>query len=370
MALGTRCVGDPVLTQVALAAAGAASGRLDTVAVTPLAHRVENLTTSRLVRVTGRLADGTAWSAVAKTLHPASEAPAFASIPEEHHQQVLEDLHWLDEPDVYRSGLAEQLPPPLRMPRLYAVQPGGDASLTLWLEDVDDVAAWDLARYRRTATALGTMAGRWRGDEAAARFGLGSRDIARLFFGKVVHVDLRLQSSDEFWSDPMVAAVTDHRHREDLRRLAEAMPRLLADLAAVPTGVCHGDATPDNFREPGDGSVVALDWSYGHVGAVGSDLGQLLAGRCESGAAAPEDIDAIAATVFEGYCEGLDAAGHAVDPRLVEHAWCVHLAIRSAFSALLLDHRPDLVGDDRLDLLVRRARLARFAIDLALRRTE
>lgn len=105
----------------------------------PLGHRVENLTTFRLDRVRLTLDDGTALTVVAKTLRPASAAPAFASIPPEHHQQVLEDLHWLDEPNVYRSGLGAALPEPLRMPVVHLVDNTAEDLVTVWMEDVDDM---------------------------------------------------------------------------------------------------------------------------------------------------------------------------------------------------------------------------------------
>ncbi|MGE4164265.1 MAG: hypothetical protein AB7G23_21305, partial [Vicinamibacterales bacterium] len=145
-----------------------------------------------------------------------------------------------------------------------------------------------------------------------------------------------------------------------------AMPALLAGLRTIPTGVCHGDATPDNFREPGDGAIVALDWSYGHAGQAGSDLGQLLVGRFESGAADVEEIPAIAAAILEGFTDGLAAEGAAATVDEVRAAWATHLAVRSVFSALVLDHRPDLEGDARAELLRRRAAVARFGLDLAL----
>lgn len=332
----------------------------------PLDHRVENLTTASLLRRSCTLDDGTTASVVVKTLQPASAHPTFATIPEEFHAEVLEDLDWRGEPHVYGCGLAAALPAPLRMPELYALVADAPERTSLWLEDVDDTTPWDLARHRRTAEALGALAGRWTGEEASAAFGLGGRDLGRLFYGKVLNHDLPLQADDAFWDDPVVAGVVDGQHRRDLARLADAIPALLAASACAPTGVCHGDATPDNFREPGDGSIVALDWSYGHVGAVGSDLGQLLAGRFESGAAADEDVAAVADTVTTGYLEGLAGAGREVDRHRVRAAMALHLAVRSAFSALRLDHREGLSDEDRAALLGPRARLARFAIDLAL----
>lgn len=356
---------DEVLTAVACAAT-ASTASVTSAASRPLGHRLENLTTAALDRVQIGLGDGSTVSVVAKTLRPASAAPAFAAIPPEHHQQVLEDLHWLDEPDVYRSGLADVLPEPLAMPRLLLVDDTQADRVTLWLEDVDDVVAWSPERYRRSAAALGTLAGGWTGAGAVSRFGLHGRSLERLFMGKITHFDLPLQAADEFWTDPHVRAAVDVDHRTDLARLADAVPGLLGRCSALPEGVCHGDAAPDNLREPGDGRIVALDWSYGHVGAVGSDLGQLLVGRFESGAAEVDELPVIAGMLLDGFVDGLAAAGSAVGVDEVRVAWATHLAVRSVFSALVLDHRPDLDGDVRADLLRRRAAVARFGIDLAL----
>jgi hypothetical protein len=346
--------------------AAGSSAAVSVAASEPLAHRVENMTTARLDRVRLTLDDGTTMTLVAKTLRPASAAPAFAAIPPEHHQQVLEDLHWLVEPDVYRSALGSSLPEPMRMPTVHLVDDTADGVVTIWMDEVDDAMPWTLDRYRRTATALGALAGRWTGPEAAVAFGLHERRIERLFFGKVTFLDLPLQADDSFWADAHVRSAVDDRHRTDLARLAEEVPGLLARLARLPSGVCHGDATPDNFREPGDGTVVALDWSYAHQGQIGSDLAQLLVGRFETGAAEIGDIPAIAATIVDGFVDGLRAEGSTATLDDIRAAFATHLAVRSVFSALVLDHRPDLEGDARADLLRRRAAVARFGIDLAL----
>lgn len=324
------------------------------------------MTTVRLDRVHLTLDNGKRLSVVAKTLRPASDAPAFESIPPEHHQQVLEDLHWLVEPDVYRSSLGSVLPEPMRMPIVYLVDDGADGTVTIWMNEVADVAPWTLDRYRRTAASLGALAGRWTAADAAESFGLHGRMIERLFFGKITFLDLPLQADDSFWADPHVRSAVDDGHRTDLARLAEAVPGLLARLGNLPSGVCHGDATPDNFREPGDGTLVALDWSYAHTGQIGSDLAQLLVGRFETGAAEIDDIPAIADAIVDGFVDGLTEQGSTATLDDVRTAWATHLAVRSVFSALVLDHRPDLHGDARAELLRRRAAVARFGIDLAL----
>lgn len=329
-------------------------------------HRIENMTTSRLERFSGSRTDGTGWSVIAKSLQPASRHPSFAEIPPEHRQQVLEDLDWTDEPRLYRSGLGEQLPHPLRMPSIFAIDEALDQA-TIWMEDLADTGTWDLPRYQRTANVLGRLGAAWRPDVAIARFGLDRRDISRLFFGKVRHLDLVVQSDDAFWTMPMIADAVDRRHRRDLFELADRMPTMLQRLRGVHEGVCHGDASPDNFREPGDGSIVAIDWAYGHVGPIGSDLGQLLVGRVESGDAAPDALESIAATIVAAYVDGAEEGGRLVRRDEVERAAATYLAIRSVFSALLVDHRPDLDGEQLAELVRRRAEMARFGMDAALR---
>jgi hypothetical protein len=367
-------VDEDVITTVARATTGRPDAACGPWRIEPSPHRVENMTTDRLDRVHGELDDGTPWSAFAKTLHPASASPAWQHIPPEHHAAVLEDLHWLDEPRLYRCGLADHLPEGIRMPVLLHVSEGhvseGHEVITLWLEDVPDDGSWDLDRYHRSARVLGRLGGRWPEELASAQLGMRRRPIERLWFGKLTHLDLVLQAEDAFWEDPAVASVVDDRHRADLERLRDAMPGLLARLGALPHGLAHGDATPDNLREPGDGTVVAIDWSYGSCAPLGSDLGQLLAGRVESGAGdllEPGQLSAVGETIVDGYLEGLADEGCAADRSAVEEAWATNLAVRSVFSALILDHRPDLCGAARHDLLGRRAALGRFGLDLALR---
>jgi hypothetical protein len=354
------------LRDVVATATGRPHATIATWSCTPLSHRVENMTTRALERYRGELDDGTSWSVVAKTLHPASESDMFATIPPEHQGPTLEALDWRDEPRLYRSVRPDHLPDDLRLPAVYAIDHTGDARTTIWMEDVDDTAAWDLDRYRRTAVALGRMSGRRLVPDDRRALSIDHRNVGGMFHGKVLHHDLPLQAADAFWQHPLVERAVDARHRADVARLAGLMPALIAGLAELPTGLCHGDAAPDNFREPVAGSIVALDWSFGHVGEIGSDLGQLLAGRFEAGTAEPSDIDSIAATILDGFRCGLALEHADVPVRAVEHAWATHLAIRSVFAALLVDPGLDPDDDTAAARLACRAAMARFGLDLAL----
>ena len=279
---------------------------------------------------------------------------------------MLEQLNWLDEPRVYGCGLESDMPEGIRLPKLLAIDRACDDRLVLWLEEVDDEGGpWNLERYRRSARGLGRMTGRWPEARVERNLGLGRRSLHYLFYGKMMNVDLPLLADDATWDDPAVREVTaaDPKLREDLAWLAGAAPALLDRAEALPHGLAHGDASPTNLHEPGDGTVVAFDWSYGSLGPVGSDLGQLLAGRFDPGVAEPDDLPAIAETILDAFSGGLADEGYPAPSEEVRLAWATHLAVRSAFSAILVD-RPGLGEADRADLIRRRAPLARYAVHL------
>ena len=348
--------------------AGRASGRPNATVTTwsVATMPITNLTTGGLARISGLFADGTAWSLFAKSLRPVEESEAWAVIPEEHHDEVRQELNWLDEPRVYRSGLAAELPDGLRFPTIFRIDEG-ERRLTIWMEDVGDGPGWDTDRYRRTATLLGRLSARCPPSRAATELGLGSRPLDRLFYGKICHLDLVVQADDGFWRQPSVSSTVDGRYRSDLGRLAELAPSLLRRLHELPCALAHGDAAPSNFREPADGSTVALDWSYASIAPFGSDLAQLVSGRFESGEADPTSLAEITSAVLDGYVDGLRIDGSTVDAGLVEEAFVATLAIRSVFSLLLVERCPDATDEEHHELLRRRAALGRFGLDLALR---
>jgi hypothetical protein len=352
----------------AAALAGMLTGRDTSGGVTwqvdPLCS-VANMTTERLDRVHGRLSDGTPWSIVAKTLRPASDSPYWEFVPEPFRENVLRNLDWTDEPRVYECGLGDQLPTPLRMPQLFGTARTSDR-ITLWMEDVADTGEVGPERLVRAATALGRLAGRWSEQAAVERFGLDRRLMSELFFGKITNFDLALQSDPGFWQAPDVAGAVDERHRDDLFALADAMPALLERLDALPHGVAHGDAAPDNLREPGDGDLVAIDWSYGSVAPLGSDLAQLLAGAALCGDLPADALDEVADDLVAAFVGGLHDEGCDVDGALVEHAWVTTFTTRTTCSALLLDEPPEDPAA-AAQLLARRAAVGRFGLDRAAR---
>ncbi|MCU1370324.1 MAG: aminoglycoside phosphotransferase [Ilumatobacteraceae bacterium] len=333
--------------------------------VAPSAHVVDNMTTESLHHVSGTLVDGTPWRLFAKVLQPASASPVMAFVPPDHHASLMANLNWLDEPRVYRSDLRHDVPDGLTMPEVHAIDEVGDR-IVLWLEHIDDTATWDLSQYTDAAHLLGRLSGRWPEERVGRELGIERRDLGYLFFGKLSMVDIPLVTDDELWRDPVLRSVADDGFREDLQRLIELGPVLIGMEARLPHGLCHGDATPHNLLRDPAGDLVAVDWSYGCRGPYGSDLGQLVAGRFDAGDADPADAPRIAAVVLDAYLDGLAAERAEVDRAAVEAGWAIHLAIRSAISAPLVDPREDLDDEARAAALARRIAVARIGIDLAL----
>jgi hypothetical protein len=333
-------------------------------AVTATAIPVDNMTTESLVRydVESDGPDGTrSWSVVAKTLRPASASPVWAQIPPEHRASTAAELDWTVEPVAYRCGLADRLPPGVRMPALLHVE-AGDDRVALWLEHAADAPVWDVDRYRATARALGRLAGAFPAGTAVPA-GLRGRSFRTFFTGKVTHVDLPALADPAVWAHPAVAPHDDGALGPDLLDLAGRVPALLDALDRLPRALGHGDACPQNLLRAGAGAdVVAIDWGFAGTMAIGFDLASLVAGRVETGALAPEDLPAVHDAALGGYLEGLADVGADVDPEAVAAGALGTSVIRSAFTCLPLERLagpPDGVG------AIVRARLdhSRFLLD-------
>lgn len=328
-----------------------------------LVENPENMTTAALRRYRGNLADGTGWSVVAKTLQPASRSPLWDLVPDEFRADVLRNLDWHGEPRLYELGLDAHLPEGLRAPAVYLVDHDEDA-ITIWMEDVADHGSWTTERYRRAALALGRMAGRWPEARAARELGLRRRNLHNLFFGKITNLDLQILAEDAFWESPPICELPDADLRADLFALAERMPALLDLAEELPHAMAHGDAAPANLLDPGDGDLVPIDWSYGSLAPVGSDLSQLLAGRFDCGDAAPGELGVVVPAIVDAFCEGLALERFPVQRSLVDAAFAIHLGVRTVFSLLIVEARGRLDPEETARLLRPRAALARAGLNL------
>lgn len=356
---------DPILPGLAGALASALGSDptgVSEVVIRPADHTIDNMTTESLHHVEV-IVDGGSVRLFAKVLRPATKSPIMAFIPPEHHDDVAANLNWLDEPRLYRSGVGADLPAGLRLPVVHGIAEEADR-IVIWLEDVADVVDWDLHHYRDAARLLGAASARWP-ERRLESVGIGRRSYAYLFFGKLMNADVPVLRSPGHWSQPDVVALQRPDLGDRTERVIAAAPRLLGLMGELPHALAHGDATMHNLLPTASGDMVAIDWSYGCADAMGADLGQLFAGGFDRGHADPHDAEAIASAVRSGYLEGLGEGGlPGAAESDVDAAWAIALAFRSVISATVLDHRPDLEGDERAELLERRAAVAGLGLDL------
>lgn len=330
---------------------------------------VVNMTTGALARVRGDFVDGgdtAAWSVVLKVLQSPDRSPIWAQIPPEFHEITLAEIPWRTEPELYGSALGGLLPAGLRLPGVFSVDEIDDGTTAIWMEDVVQVdGPWTLADYRRVGHLLGRLAGRFPESADAAPLPLRRRDLRQYFFGRVSHGVLPALRGEAVWEHPLVAPVVDADLRRDLHALADAAPAILDRVDALPRTLVHGDACPQNLLRGLDGDVVAIDWQFAGWCAVGFDVGHLIAGHAESGDLEPAQLEAAYAGALEEYTKGLHDEGMTVGADDVALGAAGALIIRSAFTALPLELLDVAPSTDLVHLFDRRARFARFLLDLA-----
>ena len=239
-------------------------------------------------------------SAVLKLIRlGAAPVPRWPSEPEQ-----ADPYYWRREALVYESGLLERLNG-LRVPRLLGSFERADGSVALWLEDVPASPPWTPDRLGAFARRLGKAQG-----------------------------TLVTSLPDEKWLG-----------RGFLRRYLELheidgteCEAVLARLDALPHTLAHNDLHPANVH--GDGTVV-FDWAFCGRAPLGLDPGVLVGDGVADAAIAPEDADAAADAVWEGYSSGLRDSGFAGDLAPIHWAFLSGTALRLSW----LD--PDRARNDR-----------------------
>ncbi len=271
--------------------------------------------------------------------------PAFRFVPEEMREYALASVPFEAEPRVYRSDLADRLPPGLTMPRAYAVVDLDAESTALWLEDVPAVAArWDRAALAHAAHLLGRLAASPRVRPLATVADPGQHRTLRSYAeGRVAAQVVPALHDDEIWRHPLVAAAFDDTLRRDLVAAADRLPAVVAELEPCPTAPRTATPAPATCSSPRTARSWCSSTSGSGAQPYGFDLGQLLLGEVQLGerpaAALPDDERACLAA----YVDGLRAEGCDVDGSVVERGHALEMLLFGALPSLpfeLLDAPP------------------------------
>jgi hypothetical protein len=216
----------------------------------------------------------------------AAPLPRWPSEPE-----PSDPYYWRREALVYESGLLGDLEG-LRAPRLLGSFERDDGSVAVWLEDVPKSAPW-------TPESLGAF---------ARRLGRAQGAFAR-------------RLPDQGWLQTGFL-----RRYLELHEIGGAeCEGVLAQLDRLPHTCAHNDLHPENVH--GDGTVV-LDWAFGGLAPLGLDPGVLVGDGVADGAISAEDADAAGAAVWDGYRDGLLAAGFDGDLDAIRWAFLRGTALR------------------------------------------
>jgi hypothetical protein len=331
-------------------------------------HKAFNQTTKGLYRIYGNGRDRgrtVPWSVVLKVIR-ASGGPFGGSA------DPAGANYWKRELLIYGSGLLENLPG-IRAPRCLGVDQREAGEAWIWLEDVPRGATsrWSAVCYRLAARSLGVFNGAYLAERALPSAPYLSHSWLRAFVGEFGGAFAALPSVRDY---PLVRRCWPGDLLDRVLQLWEERDAFLAALEGLPQTFCHLDAFPRNLLvDPAAQDVVALDWSYAGIEAVGAELAPMVAASVCFFDADPDQMRGIDEAVFDGYVEGLRAAGWDGDPRLVRLGYAAAASIHYGLFPLgvfILDgdlrtHFERVFAHPAAEIADRWAQVARFLLGQA-----
>jgi hypothetical protein len=267
-----------------------------------------------------------------------SEAPVAWSMVVKSFQRTADELssddagdyaYWRREASLYASGLLDDLPPGIRAPRCYGVEPGPEREV-VWLEDVHELypGGWSFERFGLAARHLGRFNGAFLGrhDVVDLPWVADLRSVLEFWtVNEATQPGLAAMLDPEAWSKTVSAAgLRDVREPTVLRRLIVDRAPLVDALAELPATLCHHDATAPNLfaahAVDGSDETVAIDWQLAGPGPLGAELSMLVAGSVLFHRAAGASIQELDAVALDGYLAGLADVGVASEPGVIKFA--------------------------------------------------
>jgi hypothetical protein len=227
--------------------------------------------------------------------------------------------YWCREPLAYQHDLAGAYAVAgLTAPACRGVYVDDQEAVLLleWVEG-EPGETWPEAAYGSAAEALGRAQAPFLRGRPLPEVSWLSRGFLREYSSEKP-VPWELLDDDDAWAYPVVRQTFPAGLREGVLFVHACRERLYQISESLPRTLCHLDFWPKNlFRRP-DGQIVVIDWSFAGAGAVGEDAGNLVPDAAFDHFIAAADLPDLEQVVFDGYLNGLRAAGWADDPRLVQ----------------------------------------------------
>jgi len=278
------------------------------------------------------------WTLILKV---ARETPDSRATP--HHWR-----HWKREMLAYQSGLLDNLPGGLVPPRCYGAGEHRDGTTWIWMEEVRDEVheRWPLEYYGSVARCLGQFNGTYlTGKPLPDDHWLTRKHLRQYLESAAPAVELLLNSMDH----PLIQRALPGISAEFIQEIWEERHDILETIEHLPQTLCHLDAFRRNLfsRRAADGSdqVVAVDWSFLGIAAVGEEIAPLVNGSVAFGAVSPTEELELERIVLEGYLEGLHDAGWRGNPDLVRFGYAATLYWRYAVGGFVGEMIPWMLDE-------------------------
>ena len=196
--------------------------------------------------------------------------------------------YWRREAYLLETGLLEQIPVSLIIPKSYGIVPKADNIVWLWLEyfDSQDDGFWDLERYAHIANLSGQLAGYFLQQEKLPDYEWLNRDFFRQWspsLSSSVAYWHDLEQRAAFWNNPYIQELLGDIENNALYQFLQLENEILEKLDEMPKTICHGDFYRSNLMahkiDEATEEIISIDWAYIGIGSIGEDLGSFSKSR-------------------------------------------------------------------------------------------
>jgi hypothetical protein len=223
--------------------------------------------------------------------------------------------YWKREVLAYQSGDIANLPGKLVAPRFFGTYPFSEKVIGLWTEYVDDIILnWNLEHYSLVARYLGQFNGAFLTERKLPSSTWLSQGWLRQNVKeewKTIAIDRLRQPHDQ----PAIRQWFKEGNDTRTLQLWDDREIFLDALDRLPQTLLHHDAFRRNLFIRHE-QVVAIDWAFTGIGAIGEELVALVIASCFYSEFNIENIRELDRVLFEAYLEGLVDAGWRGDSRL------------------------------------------------------
>lgn len=218
------------------------------------------------------------------------------------------------EAGAYRYFRSHPAPPGISAPKCYGIYEHAHA-LFIWLEFTPDArqGVWTPHDLTRAAHALGMSNAAYATTHALPEGAWSSQHWLRRY---VEATSSHIEALPDLRQHPLLGNALPDDLMSDLLTFNTERDHWLSKIEALPQTFCHLDAHRANLAyvagSQGHERLIALDWSFAGIGAIGQELGPMIFMN--------RRVMDIHQLVTTGYCAGLAEGGWQADDRWVW--WC------------------------------------------------